>query len=106
MTPFKKCAYRVEIEAVQFNYIDGIDGPETRKFGSSIGLSQNVPRSALWEIQTFHGWKIVNSGDWIVVKKNIGFQGEDVVYVMTGEEFNREFKIVGEEAVPCPPTTK
>jgi len=59
------------IEAIQFNYIDNIDGPQTVALAVALGLSR-YGSSKLWEIETLEGWHIVRDGDWIIT----GIQGE------------------------------
>ncbi len=53
------------VMAVQFNYIDNIDGPKTCELAKSLGLVRNGP-SLLWEFNTSQGWRIVPSGYWII----------------------------------------
>jgi len=62
----------VIVDATQFNYVDGIDGIETVKFATALGLSRNGPVSKLWELKTLEGWRIVKGGDWIIT----GIRGE------------------------------
>ena len=61
----------VVIDAIQFNYIDGINGLKTIALAQSLGLSRNGS-SLLWEIETLEGWHIVKDGDWIIT----GVKGE------------------------------
>ena len=58
-----------QYEAVQFLYIDGIDGPETIKRAEELGLSRNGV-SLIWEIHTKWGWKIVEHGSYIMTVGN------------------------------------
>lgn len=55
-----------KVQAVQFNYIDGIDGKKTHELAKRLGLSQNVPASAICEIETRDGWKSVYDEYWII----------------------------------------
>lgn len=57
------------INAVQFLFIDNIDGKETIKFAESLGLSRNGNGmiSKIWEVKTKWGWKIVNHGDYVII---------------------------------------
>lgn len=59
------------VKAVQFNYIDGIDGPKTHKLAQSLGLSTHGT-SVLWEIHTTFGWHIVDHRDWILTNTGGG----------------------------------
>jgi len=84
-----KCCLKKEVwNGVQFNYIDGIDGQETRKHAKSLGLSQNEGHSLLWEIQSISGWKIVNHGDWIL-SADRGIHGEKIYTVVNRDEFEK-----------------
>ncbi len=60
------------VEAAQFNYIDGIDGPETRRLAKFLGLSRNKGFSLLWATSVWEAlmtgsWRTVTHGDWIVI---------------------------------------
>ena len=60
-------------DAVQFLYIDGIDGEQTEHEAKKLGLSTNPKSSSkLWEIQTGRGWKIVEHSDWILSENTAG----------------------------------
>ena len=61
----------VVIEAIQFNYIDGINGLKTIALALALGLSRKGS-SKIWEIETLEGWHIVSNGDWIIT----GVKGE------------------------------
>ncbi len=52
-----KYRLREQIEAHQFNYIDGIDGPKTIQHAKSLGLSRNGDGriSKIWEIRSAVG---------------------------------------------------
>ena len=60
----------VVVDAVQFNYVDNIDGPETCKLAESLGLVRNEPQSLLWELKTTYGFSIVHAGSWVVTGMN------------------------------------
>ncbi len=53
------------VEAIQFNYIDSIDGPKTCELAKSLGLTRRGS-TLLWELKTYQGWRIVRSGFWII----------------------------------------
>ena len=92
-----KCCLKKEIwESVQFNYIDGIDGLETRKHAKSLGLSQNEGYSVIWEIKAVSGWKTVNHGDWIL-SADRGFHGEKIYTVVSKNEFENEMHVFGDK---------
>ena len=59
----------VVIDAIQFEYRDGCDGPLTCDLAETLGLSRNGP-SKLWEVLTSKGWRIVEHSFWIVTDPN------------------------------------
>ena len=86
-----KCCAKTSIwEAVQFNYVDGIDGLETIELAKSLGLSRNGDGgiSKIWEIDTVSGWRIVDDGDWILSAPR-GFHMETIYTVMKKNEFEK-----------------
>lgn len=86
MTQYKKKP-DIIVSAVQFNYIDNIDGPETCKLAKSLGLSRHLS-SKLWEIQTFYGWKIVRHGYWILTNT----EREPRCVVLHPEDFETSYE--------------
>jgi hypothetical protein len=79
-----------QYEAVQFLYIDGIDGPETIKRAKELGLSRNGDGgiSKIWEIHTNWGWKIVEHGSYIMKVGN-------EISVIYRERFEELYESVG-----------
>jgi hypothetical protein len=78
--------------AIQFEYIDGIDGPKTVKYAEGIGLSRNGDGgiSKLWEIKTESGWKIVDHGDWILSQPSPWEAGKSIYTVVKGGVFDQD----------------
>ena len=81
---------RVVIDAIQFNYIDNIDGLKTCEMAKSLGLSRNGA-SLIWEIETLEGWHIVRNGDWIIT----GVKGE--FYPIKDDIFRETYELVEED---------
>lgn len=82
-------------EAVQFLYIDGIDGVETIKRAEELGLSRNGGGmiSKIWEIKTKWGWKVVRHGDYIMTESDDWGNHKSVVF---GERFEELYELVPE----------
>ena len=57
------------VDAIQFKYIDGCNGPLTCDLAETLGLSRNGP-SKLWEVLTSKGWRIVEHSFWILTSSN------------------------------------
>jgi hypothetical protein len=78
--------FKESFKAIQFNLIDGIDGPLTQQLAQSLGLSQNKPSSTLWEIKIKGSWKITNHSDWIIFNDQ-----NTIIDIYTNEEFNQNY---------------
>ena len=81
------------IEAEQFVFLDGIDGPLTCARAEALGLSTNGGLSKLWEKRINGVWTLVDHGCWLV--HGSYRQGTSKVQrVLSDAEFQRDYEAV------------
>ena len=96
------------VEAEQFNYIDGIDGPQTIEHAKSLGLSRNGDGgiSLIWEVRTYQGWHIVRDGDYLSLETDgtkLVFEKDQFEsrYELIVERYTNPFHVHFEKCFQC-----
>ena len=84
---FEKYSYMNKpVDAIQFKYIDGNDGPKTTELANKLGLKRSKNFPDFWEVQTYLGWKKISNEDWIIKDEN------GIVCILRNKEFDKVYK--------------